>query len=231
MSALKPRIAFLPPPGAIVLTARNRSASSSPTIPQIFRDALSIRLAVFVEEQHVPLDNEIDVEDALSWHWVLYARKEGEEEEEEEEDIPAATVRLVPPVADEMDRCGRERKYEADVKAREAEGKGDEKAEAPNYGVSELWDGTEPYFRISRLATLVKFRRRGYGELLMEEALKWMGSHREEFKEGSGWEGLVLVHAQKGVEGWYKRRGFERDKGVEVWWEEGIEHVEMWRRA
>ncbi|KAI8630997.1 acetyltransferase [Xylariaceae sp. FL1651] len=42
-------------------------------IPGIFQDAMSVREAVFVREQGVPLDCEYDADDARSCHWVMYA--------------------------------------------------------------------------------------------------------------------------------------------------------------
>jgi predicted GNAT family N-acyltransferase len=53
---------------------------------RIYFDALSIRNIVFVEEQQVPLDIEIDENEALCVHFVLY----------NEENIAVATARLLP---------------------------------------------------------------------------------------------------------------------------------------
>ena len=44
------------------------------------------------------------------------------------------------------------------------------------------------------------------------------------------WRGLVLVHAQVGMEKMYAKWGFVTDKEMGVWDEEGIPHVGMWRR-
>ena len=50
-------------------------------------------------------------------------------------------------------------------------------------------------------------------------------------RERGEWKGLVLVHAQKEIERFWAGLGFVRDEGMGVWWEEGIEHVGMWRRV
>ncbi|KAK5631235.1 hypothetical protein RRF57_006949 [Xylaria bambusicola] len=42
-------------------------------IPAAYRDAMSVREAVFVKEQGCPLENEHDSDDARSCHWVMYA--------------------------------------------------------------------------------------------------------------------------------------------------------------
>lgn len=59
-------------------------------------------------------------------------------------------------------------------------------------------------------------------------------AEKEEEEEGNNnnrWNGLVLVHAQRDVEAWYRSlHGFVTDEDMGVWIEEGIEHVGMWRR-
>lgn len=49
----------------------------------IYKDALAIRYTVFVDEQHVPVDLEIDELEDLSLHLVLYKAKQ-----------PVATARI-----------------------------------------------------------------------------------------------------------------------------------------
>ena len=55
------------------------------TMSQIYLDALHIRNEVFVHEQNVPLELEIDEYEALTLHFVLY-----------EENKALATLRLLP---------------------------------------------------------------------------------------------------------------------------------------
>ncbi|KAK7949002.1 acetyltransferase [Apiospora aurea] len=42
-------------------------------VPKVFRDAMSVREAVFVDEQRMPLEFEYDNDDPRSCHWVVYA--------------------------------------------------------------------------------------------------------------------------------------------------------------
>ncbi|KAK0639146.1 acyl-CoA N-acyltransferase [Cercophora newfieldiana] len=44
-----------------------------PPIPQTFLDAMSVRETVYVDEQHVPLENEFDNDDQRATHFVIYA--------------------------------------------------------------------------------------------------------------------------------------------------------------
>jgi len=44
-----------------------------PVIPPIFLDAMSVREAVYVDEQGVPLHFEFDLDDMRAIHWVIYA--------------------------------------------------------------------------------------------------------------------------------------------------------------
>lgn len=55
----------------------------------IYHDALAIRETVFIDEQHVPRELEIDDDEARATNLVLYV-----------DDAPAATLRLLPIAAD-----------------------------------------------------------------------------------------------------------------------------------
>ncbi|KAG8629810.1 hypothetical protein KVT40_001429 [Elsinoe batatas] len=157
--------------------------------------------------------------------------------------LPVGTIRLVPPPHNHdvpshnegpnMSGC--------DLPIEQAELKGC------------LRRGPEPYVKLGRLAVLKPYRKLGLSSLLLNAALQYAASHPDEVlpplsptaaeqkkleleKEGKSadvatrWEGLVLVHAQKGIEKLWKVWGFVRDETMGVWVEEGIEHVGMWRR-
>jgi hypothetical protein len=47
---------------------KNDAADITQAIPQGFIDAMIVREAVFVKEQGVPLENELDEDDARSFH-------------------------------------------------------------------------------------------------------------------------------------------------------------------
>lgn len=68
-------IAFLAPPGPSLGSYDSKALHTSqpPDVPEVFLDAMSVREEVYVEEQHVPLENEFDLDDPRSFHWVAYA--------------------------------------------------------------------------------------------------------------------------------------------------------------
>lgn len=215
---------------------------------------MSIREQVFVHEQGVLLDNELDADDARCWHWVAYASigapaapantnttanarpdpaaKRGSTASR----LAVATIRLVPPPHPPHPAPGSSHAIDNN--------KG---VPAPTSAPAHA----EPYVKLGRLATLKDFRKLGLGRLLVDTALAWAAAHGEEIVaptsaarreaarvgegedgvDGGEWRGLVLVHAQRQTERWYARFGFERDVGMGVWDEEGIEHVGMWKRV
>ncbi|KAK8157985.1 acyl-CoA N-acyltransferase [Phyllosticta citrichinensis] len=68
-------ISLLPPTATITNYDGTRHASEqmAADIPQTFKDAMTVRERVFVEEQNIALENEFDADDARSFHWVVYA--------------------------------------------------------------------------------------------------------------------------------------------------------------
>ncbi|KAL8809553.1 MAG: hypothetical protein Q9223_003022 [Gallowayella weberi] len=243
-------ISHLKPPGPSILslptsllsslTAPQSNISSNPPkdIPQLFLSALHVRIPVFVTEQHCSIANEIDTDDARSWHWIAF-----------DGDVPVSTLRLVP-VSGKLPKNGTGERSEQPVMEKEhlcvanEEGmEGDGKMTEPRHGATGMWDGREGYIKIGRMATLSSHRGMGIAQRLIEEALIWATLHAADLSsscdgDGKGeskaalkWEGLVLSHAQKSVHGWWTKMGFEVDEGLGEWWEEEIEHVGMWRRV
>jgi predicted GNAT family N-acyltransferase len=86
----------------------------------------------------------------------------------------------------------------------------------------------QPYVKLSRLAVLPEARGKGLARVLCDEAVEWAKNSKNEI--GGDWDGLVLVHAQVGVEQVYEKLGFETDGRLGRWDEEGIEHLGMWRQ-
>lgn len=68
-------VSMLSPPGDSLrdYVPGKRHREQPATLPQTFRDAMVVREEVFVDEQGVPLENEVDEDDKRSWHWVAYA--------------------------------------------------------------------------------------------------------------------------------------------------------------
>jgi predicted GNAT family N-acyltransferase len=95
-----------------------------------------------------------------------------------------------------------------------------------------------PFVKLTRVAVLPEYRGMGLSRDLIEHVLDWAAEHPEEIESGLQlrqaeselrWEGLVLVHSQVQIEALYQRMGFETDRGLGTWVEEGIRHVGMWR--
>ncbi|KAI9838063.1 MAG: hypothetical protein M1819_006218 [Sarea resinae] len=242
-------IAFLPPPGASI-SSYNRAlppGEQSDEVPEIFREAMSIREEVFVHEQHVALENELDSDDARSFHWVVSASVSNTQKEtaegrksSETNRVPVGTVRLVPPPHPPHPKPG------SDHKIDNAE---DVPLKSEGVEPTGMHDGKEPYVKLGRLATLAPYRGLGLGRFLVNAALEWASKNRDtvmplpdptvrEAKKMDGgtteeeitWKGLVLVHAQISAQGMWSKLGFVRDEAMGTWDEEGIGHVGMWKR-
>ncbi|KAL7798181.1 acyl-CoA N-acyltransferase [Trichoderma ceciliae] len=108
-------------------------------------------------------------------------------------------------------------------------------------------DGKEPYIKLGRLAVTKDYRGNRFAGLLVRNALDWIKANPSFFDpsirelgleqmgastetEAPQWGGLVCVHAQEQVARAWARWGFEIDKGMGKWFEEGIPHVGMFMR-
>ncbi|RYO99138.1 hypothetical protein DL763_001739 [Monosporascus cannonballus] len=73
---------------------RTRPHDQQPAhVPKVFCDAMEVREAVFVREQGVPLENELDADDPRSCHWVMYASVNQTTEPEERDEATGEVVR------------------------------------------------------------------------------------------------------------------------------------------
>ncbi|KAI4213931.1 MAG: hypothetical protein LQ351_003626 [Letrouitia transgressa] len=203
---------------------------SDSSIPPLFKAALEVRDEVFVQEQQCLAENEIDGDDAKSWHWVCFDTAEAAGAQAGK---PVGTLRLIPaaPAEQEGEEMGREHLVKSEEDRREA---GEGLRTEPRHGKTGMWDGLESFVKVGRMATLKEYRGQGLARLLLEEAISWAGKSAHKIngqgEEGS-WRGLILSHAQKEVEGWWKKMGFVTDDGLGEWWEEHILHVGMWKRV
>ena len=166
--------------------------------------------------------------------------------------LPVATLRLIPPPHGPHPAPGSVDGVGGKWPSGSTEGK------VHDHHATAMHDGREPYVKLGRLATLKEYRGLGLGRMLVNSALDWAARNAETLRPdaasgktefvgegvareretaqgilgaGEEWKGLVLVHAQTEVQGFWRSFGFERDEELGVWVEEGIDHIGMWKRV
>jgi predicted GNAT family N-acyltransferase len=242
-------VTFVRPPGEVLARFPIDGSQPPSDIPEAFVEAFSVRKAVFVDEQHCSIENEIDGDDSRSYHWVAYASVSGPKPGTsargdarrilEGGKVAIATIRLVP---------SPHSKHPPDGSVDGIGGKQVKPVEGGPDQATALHDGKEPYVKLGRLATLKHYRGMGLGRLLVNTALDWVVKNKEKAlmgpedpverereealkgKERAEWKGLVMVDAQTDVIKFYESLGFKKDDELGTWIEEGIDHVAMWRR-
>ncbi|WP_137286792.1 GNAT family N-acetyltransferase [Halorussus salinisoli] len=143
-------------------------------------DALSVRFEVFVEEQGVPEDLEVDGEDDEAIHFVGYESAESNAEATESNEEPADVSSRRPVAAGRLREVG------------------------------------DDAGKVERIAVVEDRRGEGVGRAIMDE-LEATAAER-------GLSTLVM-HAQRPVEEFYRKLGYETTS--DVFEEAGIPHVEM----
>lgn len=108
-----------------------------------------------------------------------------------------------------------------------------------------LHDGREPYLKLGRMAVIKSHEGQGIARALVEAATAWAtkegvqtfskpGAKDEQGKEVPAemtrWNGLLCVHAQQSVIGFWQKTGFVIDEEMGTWTEAGIKHVGMFRK-
>lgn len=129
----------------------------------ILADALSIRIQVFVDEQGCSAENEVDEDDARSWHWVMYedvstSKDNGNGKDNGKDNVKnkaIGTVRLVPPSP--------------------SQSQGTNSHSASNTHSPDC--SSSAYVQITRVAVLPTHRGHGIGRHLVETAVEWAGKH------------------------------------------------------
>ncbi|KAG5983026.1 hypothetical protein E4U55_000922 [Claviceps digitariae] len=170
-----------------------------PTVPKIFLDAMEVREDVFVKEQHVPLENELDDDDARSCHWVVYASVNKMEEEEVRDQggniiqprksstrtTPIGTIRVVPFPHQPHPKPGGEYwngQLSSTGNKETARSPAATSSTALTIGTDRdrattFHDGREPYLKLGRLAVAKDYRGNGLSTLLVQTALSWLKSN------------------------------------------------------
>jgi predicted GNAT family N-acyltransferase len=187
------------------------------SVPQTFVDAMEVRNKVFVEEQGVPAENEYDVDDERSCHWVVYASINQTEEAEvrdEEGNVvqprksstrstPIGTCRVVPFPHEPHPQVGAH--YYNGIMT-DAEGNKIEQEDGPlevSFGKDRqttFHDGREPYVKVGRLAVIKEFRGHGIAGLLVNTALAWLAQNPTYFDPSIRELGLEQVGASSETE-------------------------------
>lgn len=165
-------VGFLSPPGRALegYDSKQLHTQQPKEIPEVFRQAMSVREEVYVEEQKVPLENEFDFDDARSYHWVAYAsvgtpsspevqpaassssgQSDGRRKTSTANKLAVGTIRLVPPPHPPHPEPGSSHKIDnaEGVPADVDSGHGDKKTSD---------HGHEAYIKLGRLAVLKPYR-------------------------------------------------------------------------
>lgn len=99
----------------------------------------------------------------------------------------------------------------------------------PPHPNGDVCEDEEPYIKLSRIAVSASSRGRGLAPALINQSLTWAAKNSKDITQG--WKGLVLIHAQVHLESMYRRFGFQTDRKLGQWDEEGICHIGMWKRT
>ena len=202
------------------LSPTEQSAEALQSVPRGFIDAMVVREEVYVKEQKVPLDNELDEDDEKSWHWVAYVKdKSGGSKPE-----PVGTIRLVPPP------------HPAHPSGGFGTAVHDERE--PYVKLGRL--AVLPMYRGAGIArplveNTVTFVRENTAEIVPSLDGTFDHSSNQTSNESSQsanpFRGLILAHAQTVVQKFWRKYGFVTDESMGEWDEEGIDHVGMWLRT
>ena len=168
---------------------------------------MNVRTKVFCEEQHYPLEIELDEDDLKSWHWVLY-QKDGQNGVEEV--VPVSVISIVLPPHEPHPNGFVDEEEDVYVKLgrvatlKELRGKG-----LSRWLIESAFEWMEEH----------------KGEMI--ESGEQEESTRRLMRD---WNGAVLTHAQIQVVRVYEKLGFITDPKLGRWNEGDVEHLGLWKR-
>ena len=175
--------------------------------PADWAGAVAVRVAVFVDEQHVPLAVELDEHDRVAVHAVAVVGGKTELQALEREREPVAT-RAVAQASKHLPMSL------AGTRTSGAEAV----ALSPVVGTARLIGGARGQYKVGRLAVYPRWRKKGVGTRLLrllEEAALARGATR------------LHLHAQVHAESFYAKHGYAPDAPRVEFLEDGIPHVRM----
>jgi predicted GNAT family N-acyltransferase len=176
--------------------------------PAEWAGAVGVRIAVFVDEQRVPLPAEMDEHDRVALHAVAVIERSAAELK--------ALERVRQPVA--IRAVAQAGKY-LPMSLAGTRVSGSEAASlAPVVGTARLVGGAGGRYRLGRLAVYPRWRGKGVGTRLLrllEEAALARGANR------------LYLHAQMHAEPFYAKHGYTVDGPRAEFLEDGIPHVRM----
>ena len=176
--------------------------------PADWAGAVAVRIAVFVDEQHVPLPAELDEHDRVALHAVAVV-------ERSVADLKALDRVRQPVAARASAQAGKYLPMSlAGTRVLGAEAA----ALTPVVGTARLVGGAGGHYRLGRLAVYTRWRGKGVGSRLLrllEEAALARGASR------------LHLHAQTHAEPFYAKHGYTVDGPRAEFLEDGILHVRM----
>ncbi|KAI3656899.1 hypothetical protein MP638_001391 [Amoeboaphelidium occidentale] len=171
----------------------------------LFELAKDLRLKVFVEEQGVPEENEMDEIDTFAHHFVLLVKRDGE-------DLP-----------------------ECDTSSKNPNGVTNETYECISTLRIFPYKNSSFQFKVGRVAVALNHRRKGIGSKLMNYAEEWVSNHVKASTAGEELSHVeFILHSQLDKKYFYASLGYQEQCNANgeqhIFYEEGIPHVKMIKR-
>lgn len=228
-------ISFLPATASLATSydrTKRAADQAARDIPTTFKDAMTVRERVYVDEQNVLLENEFDDDDPRSFHWVVYASvgtssssngasplSEGtpttgsaspSPQEERRQSDPTAnrvavgTIRLVPPPHPPHPAPSDTHKLDNSLRA------------PATVSHTSGTPAVGPYIKLGRLAVLPAYRKLKLAALLVRTALDWAAQNGYQIMSPPRPEEIELAKAEG------------READLESWNGLTLVHAQTW---